>query len=126
MLIGFVIRLRGYFFVVGCLVLILMLFVCKSFIVSKDEVKFWFSFFFVVSFVGFNKFCGVAVFFKFIFLFVDVVRDLFGCFVRVRLLRAGVIFDVVSLYAFNLRFDCVIFFVCIFFFGFWCFYFFLW
>lgn len=87
---------------------------------SKDEVKSWFPSFSVVSSVGSNKSCGVAVLFKPTFSLVDAVRDLSGRFVRARLLRAGATFDVVSLYAPNLRSDCVILSVCTSFLGSWC------
>ena len=78
--------------------------------ISEDEVKSWFPSFSVVVSVGSNKSCGVAVLFKPTFSRIDSVSDSSGRFVRVRLLRAGATFDVVSLYAPNLRSDCLLFF----------------
>lgn len=72
--------------------------------VSEDEVKSWFPSFSVVSSVGSNKSCGVAVLFKPTFSLVDAVRDSSGRFVRARLLRVGPTFD-----APNLQSDRVLF-----------------
>ena len=77
---------------------------------SENEVKTWFPSFSVVSSAGSSKSCGVAVLFKPSFFLVDAVRDSSGRFVRARLLRAGATFDVVSLYAPNLRSDRLVFF----------------
>ena len=78
--------------------------------VSEDEVKCWFPSFSVVASVGSHKSCGVAVIFRTSFTLIDVDRDSLGRFVRARLQRAGSTFDVVSLYAPNLRSDRVLFF----------------
>ena len=78
--------------------------------VSKEEVKSWFPSFSVVGSVGSNKSCGVGVLFKPTFSLVDSVSDSSGRFVRARLSRAGGTFDVVSLYAPNLRSDRLLFF----------------
>ena len=77
---------------------------------SEDEVKSWFPSFSVVVSVGSNKSCGVAVLFRSTFSLVDSVSDSSGRLVRVRLSRAGATFDVVSLYAPNLRSDRLSFF----------------
>ena len=77
---------------------------------SEDEVRSWFPSFSAVVSVGSNRSCGVAVLFKRSFSLVDSVRDSSGCFVRARLLRDGATFDVVSLYAPNLRSDRLSFF----------------
>lgn len=78
--------------------------------VSEDEVKSWFPSFSVVSSVGSNKSCGVAILFRPSYSLVDVVRDSFGRFVRARLLHADSTFDVVLLYAPNLWSGRVLFF----------------
>ena len=78
--------------------------------VSEVEVGSWFPSFSVVSSVGTNKSCGVAVLFKPSFTLVDAVKDSSGRFVRIRLSRAGASFDVVSLYAPNPRSDRLLFF----------------
>lgn len=78
--------------------------------VSEDEVKSWFPSFSVVSSVGSNKSCGVAILFRPSYSLVDVVRDSFGRFVRAHLLHADSTFDVVLLYAPNLWSGRVLFF----------------
>lgn len=78
--------------------------------VSEDKVKSWFPSFSVVSSVGSNKSCGVAILFRPSYSLVDVVRDSFGRFVRAPLLHADSTFDVVLLYAPNLRSGRVLFF----------------
>ena len=77
---------------------------------SADEVKSWFPSYSVVSSVGSNKSCGVAVLFKPNFSLLKTVSDSSGRFVCARLSRADAVFDVVSLYAPNLRADRLSFF----------------
>ena len=108
---GSVTRSSGYPFVVGCLapnfdVVCLQELHC----VSGDEVKSWFPYFSVVSSLSSSKSCGVAVLFKPTFTLVNAVTDFSGRFVRARLCRAGATFNVVSLYAPNLRSDRLLFF----------------
>lgn len=78
--------------------------------VSVDEVKSWFPSYSVVSSVGSNKPCGVAVLFKPSFSLLNTVSDSSGRFVCAHLSQAHAVFDVVSLYAPNLRSDRLSFF----------------
>ena len=94
--------LSGYHFDVICLQ--------ETHCVSDAEVKSWFPSYSVVSSVGSNKSCGVAVLFKPNFSLLNSVSDSSGRFVCARLSRADVVFDVVSLYAPNLRSDRLSFF----------------
>lgn len=78
--------------------------------VSVDEVKSWFPSYSIVSSVGSNKSCGVAVLFKPSFSLLNTVSDSSGRFVCAHLSQAHAVFDVVSLYAPNLRPDRLSFF----------------
>lgn len=101
---------RGCLFVTGCLVLSLMLFVCKNCIVCRRMRSSLGSLPFLLFRLLGQISLVVSLFFLGRYSLVDVVRDSFGRFVRARLLHADSTFDVVLLYAPNLWSGRVLFF----------------